>query len=170
MGGAGPEGLPLRELAAGGSEARGTPCLSHLDGDHTLTLATLLPGACSRPTSRYPLVGGTTPQSPCGSPACTVSEFLAAEGPLSPWDPISESRGGGGGDGGLPGSLVEAQVTGGGRTEGRAGEVAARTPGGELGRLAPSQTSSARRNRAKARRSGRTGAGAGLPELQKPSG
>lgn len=96
MGGAGPEGLPLRELAAGGSEARGTPCLSHLDGDHTLTLATLLPGACSRPTSRYPLVGGTTPQSPCGSPACTVSEFLAAEGPLSPWDPISESRGEGG--------------------------------------------------------------------------
>lgn len=41
-------------------------------------------------------------------------------------------------------SFLGAQVTGGGRTEGRAGEVAARTPGGELGRLAPSQASSAK--------------------------
>lgn len=70
----------------------------------------------------------------------------------------------------MPSSFLGAQVTGGGRTEGRAGEVAARTPGGELGRLAPSQASSARRNGAKARRSGSTGAGAGLPEPQKPSG
>lgn len=42
------------------------------------------PEACSRSISRYPLVGGTTLSLRVGLQPCTVSEFLIAEGPLSP--------------------------------------------------------------------------------------
>lgn len=71
---------------------------------------------------------------------------------------------------GLPSTLPEAQVTEGGRAEGAGCEGAARTPGGELERLAPGQASWTRRSRAKACRGGRAAAGAGQPGLQKPSG
>lgn len=88
----GARGLPLGKLGAG-SEGL---CLSYLDGDHTLTLTTPLP--CRLLSTNFPV-------SPCrwydpslsvqvSHQPCTVSDFLAAEGPLSSWDLISESRGG----------------------------------------------------------------------------
>lgn len=59
-------GLTLSELGAGGSRARGTPCLWHLDGDHTLNRTTLHAGRLLSADFRVPPRRWYDPQSRAG--------------------------------------------------------------------------------------------------------
>ena len=152
LGGGG--GLSLGELGAGEREAEGLPGCRTWTGTTRQPSQLSSPEACSRPTSRYPLVGGTTLSLRAGLQPSTVSEFLKAEGPPSPGGPISESRRG------SPGGVqLLSWSAGHGRrahrgagwrgsckdTRGRAGEIGAEP--GKLGREELSQSSEKREHR-----------------------
>lgn len=86
--GGGREGLTPSELGAGGSGARGTPRLWHLDGHRTLTRTTLHAGRLLSADFRVPPRRWYDPpvweRVPHHQPGA-VSEFLSSGGPLSSW-------------------------------------------------------------------------------------